>query len=54
MKKRDYINKLMKLNISYIRVNFQYPNRYMTKYDLILYAIAYKKMTGINLYKLTN
>jgi hypothetical protein len=50
--KNDYLKALLKYNASWIRLSFLNPNKYMTKTDLIIHAIAYRKLTGINLYTL--
>jgi hypothetical protein len=50
--KNNYLKALLKYNASWIRLSFLNPNKYMTKTDLIIHAIAYRKLTGINLYTL--
>jgi hypothetical protein len=51
--KNDYLQGLLKCNASWIRASFYWPNKYMTNTDLVIHAIAYRKLTGINLYKLS-
>jgi hypothetical protein len=49
-KKLEYIESLMKCNSLWILRSFQHPNKYMTNTDLILHAVAYRRLTGINLF----
>ena len=50
--KNDYLKALLKYNASWIRLSFLNPNKFMTNTDLILHAVAYRRLTGINLYTL--
>ena len=50
--KSKYIAALLNCNSYWIMQSFNNPNRYMDKTDLILHAVAYRRMTGINLYTL--
>ena len=51
--KNDYLQGLLKCDPSWIRASFWWPNKYMTNTDLVIHAIAYRRLTGINLYKLS-
>lgn len=50
--KQEYLKALMNCDSLWIMRSFQNPNKYMTDIDLLLHAVAYRRLTGINLYKL--
>jgi hypothetical protein len=52
MKRSNYVKALIGCNSYWIMQSFKNPNKFMTKSDLILHAVAYRRMTGINLYSL--
>jgi hypothetical protein len=52
MKKQNYIEALLRCNSLWIMRSFQNPNKYMTHKDLVLHAVAYRRLTGINLFNL--
>ena len=51
--KRQTLKCLLKCNAAWIRASFMNKNEYMDKTNLILHAIAYKKLCGgFNLFSL--
>jgi hypothetical protein len=52
MTKQNYIKALLSCNTLWIMRSFQHPNKFMTQKDLVLHAVAYRRLTGINLFKL--
>jgi len=52
MKKAKYVEALLKCNSLWIMRSFQNPNKYMSNMNLILHAVAYRRLTGINLYNI--
>ena len=51
-RKLKYCEALMRCNSLWILRSFQSPNKYMGQSDLILHAVVYRRLTGINLFNL--
>jgi hypothetical protein len=51
-RKQKYLKALLQYNSLWIMRSFQNPNKYRSNIDLLLHAVAYRRLTGVNLYKL--